>query len=421
MVPQLDLSTLKPATSLDRKILNESDLDSWKQSLPFEWVQEYIQELIESTALGQGDSEDSPDDSNNVAINQLLTFLSAVSSCVTSAPPSSPPFTPSENFKSFRSRLSQLSTSLHIQLLPSLLRADVILPELDFHLNRSFGSTSRMDYGTGHELSFILYLLILRLTGILSQSSSRSIVTKILSKYWEVSKEVRDKFGLVQAGRRGGWKKDQETGTISFDHQASEARAGHPTRSNSTSSSLHLNTSSSPSNLLRSLLLPSSSTPSNTSTPDHSGTSTPLKHHYEKETRSDLFQLYVHTTLISIPCLLHLRFGSILPFLSSKSPHHSKLPSSSDRFPDTPSNVFDQNVQLKGGGEEEDERLEDVQNRRVGSEGTVAPWNVPSLAGQEHLGASQEGGGNGQEGGERRPSPLLKRGRSRLSISELVD
>lgn len=49
MLPQLDLSNLTPSTSLDRKILSESDVEQFKRSLPFEWVQEYLKEMIDST------------------------------------------------------------------------------------------------------------------------------------------------------------------------------------------------------------------------------------------------------------------------------------------------------------------------------------------------------------------------------------
>ncbi|GAA5979096.1 hypothetical protein JCM5350_007064 [Sporobolomyces pararoseus] len=452
MLPQLDLSTLKPCTSLERKILNESDLISWKQSLPFEWIQEYIKELIESTeieSIEQGEPSQ--------AIEQLCKFLDKVERLVQDAQPFEP-CNQKHAFSSFRSKLAVLATSLHLELLPSLLRADVLLPELQFHLLRSFGSQSRLDYGTGHELSFMLYLLSLRLTGILRQEGdSKFVVREVLKRYWKVTELGRKKFGLVVAGRRGVWKKDETNGRVWFDPKASEARV-HPARSKSssslTSSSLHLNTSSTPLNLLRSLLLSSSS--SSSSPTSHSGTSTPNPYSFnfssrtpsptptQHESRSDLFQLYLHTTLISLPCLLHLRFGSLLPFSTYSSTSTStsfstsgsttreliSLPSSVDSLPQTPSTsepVAEKQLHpIEGGGLVDEEELEAIQNKREGFESTVAPWNLPKLSGLEStldrsmggLELSNTTGEGGEEGGEEfRRSPLKRSGRSRLSIS----
>jgi hypothetical protein len=99
--------------------------------------------------------------------------------------------------------------------------------------------------------------------------------------------------------------------------------------------------------------------------------------------------------------------------------------------------------------------LETVQNKREGFESTVAPWNLPTLSGQEQqqsepsptststvivgglmsgldlTGGDSDvdkagggGGGEGRRGGTDnnpvRTSPL-KRGKSRLSISELAE
>lgn len=98
--------------------------------------------------------------------------------------------------------------------------------------------------------------------------------------------------------------------------------------------------------------------------------------------------------------------------------------------------------------------METVQNKREGFESTVAPWNLPTLSGQEqqqselsptststvivgglmsgldltggdsNVDKEEGGGGEGRRGGTDnnpvRTSPL-KRGKSRLSMSELAE
>jgi len=240
MLPQIDPDTLQANLTLDRKILTERDLVNWQKSLTFEWIQEYLNELIEGSKQ-LGDSKGTSQVGFTVSltgcdeltlstrfrtsqvIQQLVQFLDQVSELCNQHEQGN--HTPSnhkhENFIEFRSKLSKLIASLH-SALPSLPTA--ALPELKFHLTRSFGSISRLDYGTSHELSFLLYLLILRLTSSLSASDSTPTL-KFFKQYWEVSEHVRKTFGLEEAGKRGVWKKDEEGGgRMWFDSGASQAR-----------------------------------------------------------------------------------------------------------------------------------------------------------------------------------------------------
>lgn len=71
----------------------------------------------------------------------------------------------------------------------------------------------------------MFYLLSLRLIGILRQEGdSKFVVREVLKRYWKVTELGRKKFGLVIAGRRGVWKKDETNGRVWFDPNASEAR-----------------------------------------------------------------------------------------------------------------------------------------------------------------------------------------------------
>ena len=62
-------------------------------------------------------------------------------------------------------RLRQEYESLLVELLPEQFR--VVIPYVSPHLLTAFGSFTRMDYGTGHETSFMLFLLCLTLVRFL--------------------------------------------------------------------------------------------------------------------------------------------------------------------------------------------------------------------------------------------------------------
>lgn len=49
MLPTVDPTTLQVTTTLDRKILTEPDLDNWKLTTTYQWIQQYLVELIEGT------------------------------------------------------------------------------------------------------------------------------------------------------------------------------------------------------------------------------------------------------------------------------------------------------------------------------------------------------------------------------------
>ncbi|KAG8691411.1 Serine/threonine-protein phosphatase 2A activator 1 [Ceratobasidium sp. 423] len=74
----------------------------------------------------------------------------------------------------------------------------------------SFGSFIRIDYGTGHELSFVVFLLCLHKLGFLAgeQEVDRSTVLDIFVKYLYVCWKLQDTYKLEPAGSHGVWGLD---------------------------------------------------------------------------------------------------------------------------------------------------------------------------------------------------------------------
>lgn len=83
-----------------------------------------------------------------------------------------------------------------------------ILPELSHHFRTSFGSGPRLDYGTGHELSFLAYLLILRLVGVLTPEDEQALVTRVFVAYLAVARKLQKVYRLEPAGSKGVWGLD---------------------------------------------------------------------------------------------------------------------------------------------------------------------------------------------------------------------
>jgi len=74
----------------------------------------------------------------------------------------------------------------------------------------SFGSFTRMDYGTGHETSFALFLLTLTLVRFFRpvEDEERNLVFLVFVRYLQLCWKLQDTYRLEPAGSHGVWGLD---------------------------------------------------------------------------------------------------------------------------------------------------------------------------------------------------------------------
>jgi len=75
------------------------------------------------------------------------------------------------------------------------------------HLQKSFGESSRMDFGTGHELNFICYLYERCTQGLLKINE----IYSLYRAYYSIIKKYIKKYNIEAAGARGCWSVDDYT------------------------------------------------------------------------------------------------------------------------------------------------------------------------------------------------------------------
>ena len=73
---------------------------------------------------------------------------------------------------------------------------------------QSFGSWTRVDYGTGHELNFLAFVTSLFEVGFFKDDDCKSVVLDVFWNYWDVVVLIIAKFNLEPAGSHGVWGLD---------------------------------------------------------------------------------------------------------------------------------------------------------------------------------------------------------------------
>jgi len=98
------------------------------------------------------------------------------------------------------------------ELVGSVVGGDILkkggVEELVPYLLDSFGNKTRIDYGTGHEMAFVMLLCALFKIGVLSEADKVAVGLKIFSLYMDLVRELQTVYRMEPAGSMGVWNLD---------------------------------------------------------------------------------------------------------------------------------------------------------------------------------------------------------------------
>lgn len=111
-------------------------------------------------------------------------------------------------YRDWFARLETATPELLANLLGEELRAQGAVSELSPYLLDSFGNSTRIDYGTGHEMAFIMFLCALFKIGVLSQSDRSCVGLTVFSSYMDLVRDLQESYRMEPAGSMGVWNLD---------------------------------------------------------------------------------------------------------------------------------------------------------------------------------------------------------------------
>ncbi|PNY23730.1 Serine/threonine-protein phosphatase 2A activator [Tolypocladium capitatum] len=188
-----------------RRILSRKDHEIFLSSPAYRLIQAWVFGLSEAVV-------DTPNsavkcDDVSATVNAILKILDEAEDLVSKSPPNEQGGSRFGNkaFRGFLDLVKENSTRWHRSL--GVDNEDAIA-EVSTYLNQSFGNRNRIDYGSGHELNFTIWLLCLYQLGRLQKADFKPIVLRVFAQYLALMRSVQMTYYLEPAGSHGVWGLD---------------------------------------------------------------------------------------------------------------------------------------------------------------------------------------------------------------------
>ncbi|MCD7459996.1 hypothetical protein HAX54_042645 [Datura stramonium] len=109
-------------------------------------------------------------------------------------------------YRTWHERMSCDAESFLLRFLPPDLQSATA--ELVPYFTDSFGNSSRIDYGTGHETNFAAWLYCLARLGVVKEEDYQALVSRVFVKYLDLMRKLQVTYCLEPAGSHGVWGLD---------------------------------------------------------------------------------------------------------------------------------------------------------------------------------------------------------------------
>nr|CAD7401797.1 unnamed protein product [Timema cristinae] len=212
--PHLQMSEDHQYTTPRRAVTSVEDMDIWKESEAYSlqyielalFPQEIVGFIIALNEAVKGKPLTIDCLLAEVPQN-LLALLNKLDLWLEETPPvEQPQRFGNKAFRTWFDRLKREALELLQRALPEQFHRAV--PEVMFYLVEGFGNSTRIDYGTGHELAFLMFLCCLFKIGALKSLDQEAVVTKVFNRYLQLVRKLQLTYRMEPAGSHGVWSLD---------------------------------------------------------------------------------------------------------------------------------------------------------------------------------------------------------------------
>lgn len=194
--------------SPQRAIFSERDLNEFKKSESNQQILEFISVCADSVR-GMKISDADTTDFECAPITKFVNFMHELYDLVDLIPPIRQPMRfGNKAFRIWFSRVAELTPIFLLDLFSSLENSKQLSSELSPYIYTSFGNETRIDYGTGHEMTIVVFLFCLFKINLIPKSMLPCVVLKAFPAYMRTMRRLQESYLLEPAGSHGVWGLD---------------------------------------------------------------------------------------------------------------------------------------------------------------------------------------------------------------------
>ncbi|EAL67602.1 hypothetical protein DDB_G0279655 [Dictyostelium discoideum AX4] len=213
----VDIKTITPLNVenngiAQKRIISKRDLRSFHTSSTYS---ELLNFIIQLSLDIQGKSLKS-NFTITKNINSIIVLLNQLDQYITDIPPKQIRTRfGNESFVEWFNKVEKETPKLLFNLIndnplntPITNEVPIIYNEISTYLQNSWGDKQRIDYGSGHELNFICFLLCLVKIKFIKREEYELLVLIIFNKYLNMMRRLQESYWLEPAGSHGVWGLD---------------------------------------------------------------------------------------------------------------------------------------------------------------------------------------------------------------------
>lgn len=188
-----------------REIMSPLDMDKWKKSTCFNEYNEFINKLNHEAI----NTKLTDDFEISETVQRFLDLLSKLSQWIDEIPPiQQPQRFGNKAFKTWLDKVKHNSKELLKECFQNEEAYIKYADEISVYLNESFGNDTRIDYGTGHEMAFLMLIMCLCKIGIFKSEDLKTVSVKVFNDYIKLARKLQVVYKLEPAGSHGVWSLD---------------------------------------------------------------------------------------------------------------------------------------------------------------------------------------------------------------------